>query len=87
MAVLLGAPNSSSGVSSRQSVRSSHSRGTCEQDTLPRLLYPLDGTVSCRLVVLVFVVHIKKKKHFKIVGFAPVFLVHMARTLVYRFPR
>ncbi len=37
----------SSGVSDQQSVGSSPGRGTCviEQDTLPLLLRPLDGTL------------------------------------------
>ena len=50
MAQQLRAPNSSSGVSDQQSVGSSPGCGTCvlEQDDLPYLQCPSDGTLSRR---------------------------------------
>ncbi len=61
----LRALNSSFGVSDQQSVGSSPpSCGIClpEQDTLPWLLCPSDGTLSCRSRLLGLVVHVKEPR-------------------------
>ncbi len=61
----LEALDSSSGVYDQQSVGLSPGRGTCllEQDILPSLLCPFDGTISRRSCVLELVVHEKNPEH------------------------
>ncbi len=60
----LKASNLISSVSDKQSVGSCPSGGTCvlEQDTLPQLLCPSDGTFSCRSHVPGLVVHAKEPR-------------------------
>ncbi len=91
MAERLRAPESSSGVSDQQSVGSSPGHGTCvlEHDALPLLLCLSDGTVSRRFPALGLVVHVKEPRTpiMEELGLTPVFLVHIASTLIYRFPQ